>query len=91
MKDTAFGIRVHSGWAVLVCVSGDPAALNVVDRRRIVIIEQTKGQNSPITLRKAWGWQKLSAIFRGVQRLRNDSPPSLYVQCWIPLLLRIIE
>ena len=40
MKNAAFGIRVHSGWAVLVCVSGDPAAPNVVDRRRIVIIEQ---------------------------------------------------
>jgi len=26
MKNAAFGIRVHSGWAVLVCVSGDPAA-----------------------------------------------------------------
>src|SRR5215467_3518144 len=48
MKDTAFGIRVHSGWAVLVCVSGHPATLNLVDRRRIVIIEQTmEGAKQP--------------------------------------------
>lgn len=39
MKNAAFGIRVHSGWAVLVCVSGNLAAASVVDRRRIVIIE----------------------------------------------------
>jgi len=48
MKNAAFGIRVHSGWAVLVCVSGDPAAPNVVDRRRIVIIEPTmEGAKQP--------------------------------------------
>ena len=39
MKSAAFGIRVHSGWAVIVCVSGDPAAPDIVDRRRIVIID----------------------------------------------------
>ena len=39
MKNAMFGIRVHSGWAVIACVSGDPAAPDVVDRRRIVIID----------------------------------------------------
>ena len=39
MNRAAFGIRVHSGWAVIVCVSGDPAAPDIVDRRRIVIID----------------------------------------------------
>src|SRR5215471_7870392 len=39
MKNTAFGVRVHSGWTVLVCVSDDPAAPDIVDRRRIVIID----------------------------------------------------
>jgi hypothetical protein len=39
MKNAAFGIRVHSGWAVLVCVSGAPAAPEIVDRRRIVMVE----------------------------------------------------
>lgn len=39
MKDSVIGIRVHSGWAALVCVSGNPTAVSVIDRRRIVIIE----------------------------------------------------
>ena len=39
MKKAVLGIRVHSGWAVLVCVSGNPVAISVVDRRRIEIIE----------------------------------------------------
>ena len=39
MKNAWCGIRVHSGWGVIVCVSGDPAALEIVDRRRIVIID----------------------------------------------------
>jgi len=48
MKNAAFGIRVHSGWAVLVCVSGNPAAASVVDRRRIVIIESAmEGAKQP--------------------------------------------
>jgi len=48
MKNAWFGIRVHSGWAVIVCVSGDPAALEIVDRRRIVIIDSMmKGAKQP--------------------------------------------
>ncbi|HXY50104.1 MAG TPA: hypothetical protein VEI01_11675 [Terriglobales bacterium] len=39
MKNAALGVRMHSGWGVLVCVSGDPATPEIVDRRRIVIIE----------------------------------------------------
>jgi hypothetical protein len=48
MQNAALGIRVHSGWAVLVCLSGDPTAASVVDRRRIVIIEQAmEGAKQP--------------------------------------------
>src|SRR5215467_4932873 len=48
MKNATLGIRVHSGWAVIVCVSGDPAAPNVVDRRRIVVIDPTmEGAKQP--------------------------------------------
>jgi hypothetical protein len=39
LKNAAFGFRVHSGWAVLVCVSANRADVTLVDRRRIVIIE----------------------------------------------------
>jgi len=48
MKRAAFGIRMHSGWGVLVCISGDPAAPEVVDRRRIVVAEPTmEGAKQP--------------------------------------------
>ncbi len=48
MKDAAFGIRMHSGWGVVVCVSGNSATPEIVDRRRIVIIEPTmKGAKQP--------------------------------------------
>lgn len=32
---------MHSGWGVVVCISGSSAAPEIVDRRRIVIIEPT--------------------------------------------------
>jgi hypothetical protein len=48
MKRAALGIRMHSGWGVLVAVSGDANSLEVVDRRRIVIADPTlAGANQP--------------------------------------------
>lgn len=38
MKNAALGVRMHSGWRA-VCISGNSAAPEIVDRRRIVIIE----------------------------------------------------
>ena len=43
MKNAAFGIRMHSGWGVLVCISGNPSAPEVVDRQRVVVVEPTMG------------------------------------------------
>jgi hypothetical protein len=39
MKRAALGIRMHSGWGVLVAVSGDAGAVEVMDRRRIVTMD----------------------------------------------------
>ena len=39
MKRAALGVRMHSGWGVLVAVSGDASSLEVIDRRRIVVAE----------------------------------------------------
>jgi hypothetical protein len=39
MKQAAIGIRMHSGWGALVSVTGPPQALEIIDRRRIVVIE----------------------------------------------------
>ncbi len=47
-RNAALGVRVHSGWAVVVCISGDHAALEQVDRRRIVMTQPTmKGAKQP--------------------------------------------
>jgi hypothetical protein len=41
IKKCAIGIRVHSGWGALVAVSGDANTLEVIDRRRVEIIDPT--------------------------------------------------
>lgn len=48
MKRAAIGIRVHSGWGALLAVSGKPGAVEVIDRKRIVIIDpKTPGASQP--------------------------------------------
>jgi hypothetical protein len=48
MKNAAFGVRMHSGWGVVVCISGNSATPEIVDRRRIGIIEPTmEGAKQP--------------------------------------------
>jgi hypothetical protein len=36
MKRAAFGLQMHSGWGVLVAVSGAPGAIEILARQRIV-------------------------------------------------------
>jgi hypothetical protein len=40
-KRAALGIRMHSGWGVLVTISGDAGSVEVLDRRRIVTADLT--------------------------------------------------
>jgi len=48
MKNAAFGIRMHSSWGVLVCISGNVSTPEIVDRRRIVVVEATmEGAKQP--------------------------------------------
>ena len=48
MKNAAFGIRMHSSWGVLVCISGNVSTPEIVDRRRIVVVEPTmEGAKQP--------------------------------------------
>ena len=35
MKRAAFGVQMHSGWGVLVAISGDANSVEILDRRRI--------------------------------------------------------
>ena len=39
MNRAALGVRMHSGWGVLVALSGDPDSVEVIDRRRIVVTD----------------------------------------------------
>lgn len=39
MKPAAIGIRVHSGWGALVVMAGEQGAEEVLDRRKITIID----------------------------------------------------
>ena len=39
MKRAALGVRMHSGWGVLVAISGDADSTEIVDRRRIVVTD----------------------------------------------------
>lgn len=48
MKRAALGVRMHSGWGVLVAVSGDAHSVEVTDRRRIVTADpRIPGANQP--------------------------------------------
>ena len=48
MKRAALGVRMHSGWGVLVAVSGDADSVEVMDRRRIVTTDpRIPGANQP--------------------------------------------
>lgn len=40
MKACGIGIRVHSGWAAVVAVSGEAGATQIVDRRHVEIIDR---------------------------------------------------
>ena len=42
------GARVHSGWAAIVAIAGDPASPEVIDRRSAVIVDAAvTGANQP--------------------------------------------
>lgn len=48
MKQAALGVRMHSGWGVLVAVCGEPESLEITDRRRIVVTQPAvPGGNQP--------------------------------------------
>jgi hypothetical protein len=48
MKRAAIGIRAHSGWGALVVVSGSPATVDVIDRKRIAVTDPNiAGANQP--------------------------------------------
>lgn len=48
MKRAAFGLQMHSGWGVLVAVSGAPHAIEILARQRIVTADpEMRGATQP--------------------------------------------
>ena len=48
MKPAAIGVRMHSGWGALVAVSNSAGAVEVIERRRVAIINPgTSGAKQP--------------------------------------------
>jgi hypothetical protein len=48
MQRSAIGIRVHSGWGALIAIAGNTGNLDVIERRRIQIIDpQVAGTFQP--------------------------------------------
>src|SRR5271167_3739274 len=60
MKRAALGVRKHSGWGVLVAVSGDLPSVEVIDRRRIVTSDpKIPGANQPYHYAASLGLTKV--------------------------------
>jgi hypothetical protein len=48
MKRAALGLKMHSGWGILVAVAGDATSVELLDRRRIVATDpRVRGANQP--------------------------------------------
>jgi hypothetical protein len=39
MKSAAIGLRIHSGWGALVAVAGEGGAEEIIERRKVVVID----------------------------------------------------
>jgi hypothetical protein len=42
MKPAVIGVRVHSGWGALIAVAGQSGAEEIIERRKVVIIDSKK-------------------------------------------------
>lgn len=42
MKSAAIGVRVHSGWGALIAVAGQSGAEEIIERRKVIIIDTKK-------------------------------------------------
>jgi hypothetical protein len=74
----AVGFRAHSGWAAAVAVSGNPAAPQVLDRRRIVLADpKIPGSKQPFHAAEGLPY---NAAQRLIQRCTH-STDSLAEQC----------
>jgi hypothetical protein len=78
MKRTAIGVRVHSGWGALVAVAGEPPELEILERRRITVIEpDMPGAKQPYHFVRecevAQAQEHLTACAKLAEKLAHDS------------------
>jgi len=65
LTPAAIGFRVHSGWAVVVVVTGSPRAPSVLDRRRIEIADRAiQGSVQPYHFAKELGLKKAESFLK---------------------------
>jgi hypothetical protein len=65
MTPAAIGLRVHSGWAALVVVSGSPRSPSVLDRRRIEIADRAiPGSVQPYHAARELGLNKAESFLK---------------------------
>lgn len=66
-KSTALGFRAHSGWAAAVALGGSPVSPEVIDRRRIALIESgSPGGVQPYHLARTMDLPKAEEFIKGV-------------------------
>lgn len=71
MKSAAIGIRVHSGWGALVAIAGHNGMQEVLERRKVVIVDpKAKGVTQPYHFAEP---MELSAAHRHISQCAIDS------------------
>jgi type IV secretory pathway protease TraF len=73
-NNAALGFRAHSGWAAAVALAGSPRSPEVVDRRRIVLIEPgSPGGVQPYHAARAMDLPKAQEFIKRVIEAINSS------------------
>lgn len=79
----ALGFRAHSGWAVVVAVTGSPGKPVVLERRRIVIADAAiRGSKQPYHAAESLGLQEAEALI-GRCRESSEALASVAVQAMV--------
>jgi hypothetical protein len=87
MKRAALGIRMHSGWGVLVAVSGDANSVEVLERRRIVTTDPNiPGAKQPYHYAASLGLSEL-----GLPESGFSEPERYLVNCAVAAIGEVVR
>ncbi|MFZ0641378.1 MAG: hypothetical protein WA020_06945 [Candidatus Acidiferrales bacterium] len=76
MKRAAIGVRMHSGWGVLVVVSSDGGRVSVIARERIAVIDEKAGAK-----RQPYHFAKNMALVAAEKYLARSASESQRLAC----------